>query len=156
MENFIVSLTPYLYTCSPTTKHIVNHWLTGVLMGGVSGEYASVLNTSPHRHISIRGINNHDITLVSVYIVGCFYHSQAVPVIIIMHQYAYHGKGKTIHSYAKLDWYKNDVNDKSRKVNCGEQRILTTEGCIFTLVFTRIDMYYYATLLFNVVGHITP
>jgi hypothetical protein len=45
-----------------------------------------------------------------------------------MHQYAYTGKGKTIHSCGQLEWYKNDVNNKSIKVPGGLQRIQTNDG----------------------------
>ena len=34
--NRIVRLTLNLFTCTPTTAHIVNHWLTGVLIEGSS------------------------------------------------------------------------------------------------------------------------
>ena len=31
-RNCIIKLTPQLSTCSPTTAHIVYHWLTGLIM----------------------------------------------------------------------------------------------------------------------------
>ena len=34
--------------------------------------------------------------------------------IAIMHQYAYLGKGRTIHSCTQLEHFKNDVDDKSK------------------------------------------
>ena len=58
-----------------------------------------------------------------------------------MQQYAYHGKGGTIHSSVHFEWYKNDVNEKSRKVNGGEKRILTHEGYIFPLQFSQVLPY---------------
>jgi hypothetical protein len=52
-------------------------------------------------------------------------------VIAIMHQYAYTGKGKTIHSSGQLEWFRQDVSDRSMKVKGGLQRIKTVEGyCI--------------------------
>jgi hypothetical protein len=53
-------------------------------------------------------------------------------VIIVMHQYAYTGKGKTIHSSGKLEWYKQEVDDKSIKVG-GKQRIKTLDGYVIPL-----------------------
>ena len=50
-----------------------------------------------------------------------------------MHQCTYHGKGKTIHSCVQVEHYGNDVNDKSRKVNSGKQRITTIENYIIPL-----------------------
>ena len=49
-----------------------------------------------------------------------------------MHQYAYHGKGKTIHSCVQVKHYGNDVNDKSCKVNGGKQRITMLEKYVKT------------------------
>ena len=49
-----------------------------------------------------------------------------------MHQYAYYGKGKTIHSSGQIEWFKNDVNDKSIKVG-GQQRILTNDGYVIPI-----------------------
>ena len=37
-------------------------------------------------------------------------------VIVIIHQHAYHGKKKTIHSCLQIDHYKNEVDDRSTKV----------------------------------------
>ena len=45
-----------------------------------------------------------------------------------MHQYAYHGKGKTIHSSVQVEHHGNDVNDKSLKVKGGKQRVKTLDG----------------------------
>jgi hypothetical protein len=41
----------------------------------------------------------------------------------IMHQYAYTGKGGTIHSSGQLKWCGNDVNDRSIKIDGGRQRL---------------------------------
>ena len=95
---------------------------------GIAGEDVTVLNTFPHRHVNIQGIDNHNITSILIATVGDLDHSQPDPVFIIIHQYAYHGKGKTMHSYMQIQWYKNDFNEKPRKVNGGEQHILTHEG----------------------------
>jgi hypothetical protein len=38
-----------------------------------------------------------------------------------MHQYAYTGKGGTIHFSGQLEWCGNDVNDRSIKIDGGRQ-----------------------------------
>jgi hypothetical protein len=53
-------------------------------------------------------------------------------VITVMNQYAYTGKGKTIHSSGQLEWYKQEVDDKSIKVG-GKQRIKTLDGYVIPL-----------------------
>jgi len=49
-----------------------------------------------------------------------------------MHQYAYLGKGKIIHSSGQIVYYKNAVDDKSSKVG-GKQHIVTLDGYIILL-----------------------
>jgi hypothetical protein len=44
-----------------------------------------------------------------------------------MHQYAFLGQGKTIHSSCQLESFKLDVDDKSRNIG-GKQRITTPDG----------------------------
>jgi hypothetical protein len=50
-----------------------------------------------------------------------------------MHQYTYIGRGCTIHSSAQLEWYQNDVNDRSVKVLGRLQRITTLDGYVHLL-----------------------
>jgi hypothetical protein len=49
-----------------------------------------------------------------------------------MHQYAYIGKGKTIHSCTQLEAHKQTVHDRSKKVG-GKQHIETLDGYIIPL-----------------------
>jgi len=66
----------------------------------------------------VRGID-HQIPNIPSVIAGGVVKTQHGSVIAILHQYAYTGQGKTIHSSGQLEWYKNDVNDKSIKVAGG-------------------------------------
>jgi hypothetical protein len=47
-----------------------------------------------------------------------------------MHQYAYTGKGGSIHSSGQLEWCGNDVNDRSIKIEGGRQRLTTPDGYV--------------------------
>jgi hypothetical protein len=47
-----------------------------------------------------------------------------------MHQYAYIGCGRTIHPSAQLEWYQNNVNDHSLKIQGGLQCITTLDGYV--------------------------
>ena len=64
--------------------------------------------------------------------------TQKGPVIAIMHVYNLFGKGPSIHSPCQLEWYKNDVNDKSLHVPGGLQRIKTLEGYIIPLIIKDV------------------
>ena len=44
-----------------------------------------------------------------------------------MNEYAYYGKGHTIHSSGQIEWHKNTVDDKSVKV--GGSQCITTLDC---------------------------
>ena len=59
---------------------------------------------------------------------------------LIMNEYAYCGKGHTIHSSGQIEWHKNKVDDKSVKVG-GSQCITTLDGYSFPLKCTGSLMY---------------
>ena len=75
-----------------------------------------------------------------------------------MHQYAYTGKGKTIHSSGQLEAFKQKVYDKSIKV-MGKQRIETIEGYVIPLNFRNglpyITMRPYKDSEWETLPHIT-
>ena len=56
-------------------------------------------------------------------------------VNVIMNEYAYDGKGHTIHSTGQIEWQKSLVDDKSVKVG-GTHCITTLDGYAFPLKFT--------------------
>ena len=53
--------------------------------------------------VDVRGIDNHQITDIPIVTAGAVVTTQQGPVIVILHQYAYTGQGKTIHSSAQLN-----------------------------------------------------
>ena len=52
-----------------------------------------------------------------------------------MNEYAYYGKGHTLHSAAQIEWHTNLVDDKSVKVG-GKQCSTTLDGYAFPLKHT--------------------
>ena len=83
--------------------------------------------------MDVSGIDSHQVTDLPIVTVGGVVPSQRGDVIVIMHQYAYMGDGKTIHSSAQLEHFENNVNDKSLKVAGGLQRIVTPDGYVHPL-----------------------
>jgi hypothetical protein len=65
--------------------------------------------------------------------VGAVANTQHGEVIAIMHQYAYTGKGGTIHSSGQLKWCGNDVKDRSIKIDGGRQRLTTPDGYVIPI-----------------------
>ena len=61
-------------------------------------------------------------------------------VNIIMNEYAYYGKGHTIHSSGQIEWHTNTVDDKSVQIG-GQQRIITMDGYSMPLMCKGGLMY---------------
>jgi len=102
--------------------------------GGLAGSDVRIVN--PHanpRLVDVSGIDSHQVTDLPIVTVGGVVPSQRGDVIAIMHQYAYLGEGKTIHSSGQLEMYKNDISDKSLKAPGGVQRIQTQDGYVHPL-----------------------
>jgi hypothetical protein len=88
--------------------------------GGVAGSDTRLIDKSLHS-VHIQGIDNHMIKDVLIGTVSAVVNTQRGEVIAIMHQYAYTGKGGTIHSSSQLEWCGNDVNNRSIKIDGGRQ-----------------------------------
>ena len=82
--------------------------------GGIAGDDVRIIDRT-HRSVDVRGIDNHQLTNIPIVTAGGVATSQHGDVIVILNQYAYTGKGRTIHSCAQMEWYKSDVNDPRRR-----------------------------------------
>ena len=80
------------------------------------------------RTADVIGINDHTITGLPIETVLGIVDTHLSPVCVIMHQYAYHGKGKAIDSSIQNKHYANDVNDRSLRVRAGTQCLTTLDG----------------------------
>jgi hypothetical protein len=99
--------------------------------GGIAGDNVCVISKTG-KTVDIQGIDNHRINEIPIVTAGGVINTQKGPVIAIMHQYVYTGKGKSIHSCAQLEAHKQTVHDKSIKVG-GKQRIETLDGYVIPL-----------------------
>ena len=99
--------------------------------GGIAGDDVRIINRTG-RQVDVQGIDNHQIIDIPIVTAGAVIKTQRGDVIAILHQYAYTGKGKTIHSSGQLEWHKQYVDDKSIKVG-GKQHIRTLDGYIIPL-----------------------
>ena len=100
--------------------------------GGVAGIDVRIILTTL-RSVDIQGLDNHQVTNISIVTAGAVAMSQRGPVIVILNQYAGIGRGRTIHSSPQLEAYGNDVNDRSVKVQGGLQRVTTLDGYVFPI-----------------------
>jgi len=100
--------------------------------GSIAGDDVHIMEKSDQM-VDAHGIDNHQITNIPIVTAERVVTTQNGPVIAILYQYAYTGQGKTIHSSGQLEWYKNDMNDKSIKVAGGMQCILTNDGYVIPI-----------------------
>ena len=85
-----------------------------------------VLNTSP-RQSTVICISNHEIPGLDIVQCTALVNTNHGIVNLIMNEYAYYGKGHTIHSSGQIELHTNTVDDKSVQVG-GQQRIITIDG----------------------------
>ena len=111
--------------------------------GGLAGSDMRVIHKT-HRKINIQGIDNHEVTGLDVVTAATLLHTSQGKVIGIFNEYAYLGKGSSIHSSGQLEWFKTNVDEKSVKVG-GTQLITTLDGYSVPLLIK--DGLAYATSL---------
>ena len=99
-----------------------------------------------HRKINIQGIDNHEVTGLDVVTAATLLNTSQGKVIGIFNEYAYLGKGSSIHSSGQLEWFKTNIDEKSVKVG-GTQLITTLDG--YSVPFLIKDGLAYATSLEN-------
>jgi len=110
--------------------------------GGIAGNDICIIEKSDQM-VDVCGINNHQITNIPIVTTRGVVTTQHGPIVTILHQYAYTGQGKMIHSLGQLEWYQNDINNKSIKVTGGSQCILTNDGYVIPINI-RDDLPYIA------------
>ncbi|KAL7576900.1 hypothetical protein ACA910_006664 [Epithemia clementina (nom. ined.)] len=99
--------------------------------GGLAGSNMRVLEKSGC-FITIVGIDNHELTGLPIVSCAAKFETNHGPVIGIFHEYAYHGKGKSIHAPGQLEHFGITVDNKSVKVG-GKQRPTTLDGRVLPL-----------------------
>ncbi|KAL7564903.1 hypothetical protein ACA910_009392 [Epithemia clementina (nom. ined.)] len=99
--------------------------------GGLAGGDMRIFEKSG-RFITIVGIDNHELTGLPIVSCAAKFETNHGPVIGIFHEYAYHGKGKSIHAPGQLEHFGIAVDDKSVKVS-GKQRLTTLDGRVLPL-----------------------
>ncbi len=99
--------------------------------GGMAGDDVMVTKRR-EKCAMVNGIDGHTVQDLPICAVAVQVHlkkSSIIPIILIMHQYTYLGKGKTIYLSDQIEYYKNAVDHKSSKAG-GKQHIVTLDGYI--------------------------
>ena len=124
-------------------NHTNNQLVDRGANGGLAGSDMHVIYKT-HRKINISGIDNHEVTGLDVVTAATLLNTSLGKVIGIFNEYAYLGKGSSIHSSGQLEWFKTHVDEKSIKVG-GTQLITTLDGYSVPLLIR--DGLAYATSL---------
>ena len=111
--------------------------------GGLAGSDMRVIDNTQQK-INIQDIDNHEVTGLDVVTAATLLNTSQRKVIGIFNEYAYLGKGSSIHSSGQLEWFKTNVDEKSVKVG-GTQLITTLDGYSVPLLIK--DGLAYATSL---------
>ena len=122
-----------------TNQQLVDHGANG----GLAGSDIHVIHKT-HRKINIQGIDIHEVTGLDVVTAATLLYTSQGKVNGIFNEYAYLGKGSSIHSSGQLEWFKTNVDEKSVKVG-GTQLITTLDGYSVPLLIK--DGLAYATSL---------
>ena len=96
-------------------NHTNNQLVDRGANGGLAGSDMQVIYKT-HRKINISGIDNHEVTGLDVVTAATLLNTSLGKVIGIFNEYAYLGKGSSIHSSGQLEWFKTLVDEKSIKV----------------------------------------
>ena len=124
-------------------NHTNNQLVDRGANGGLAGSDMRVIYKT-HCKINISGIDNHEVTGLDVVTAATLLNTSLGKVIGIFNEYAYLGKGSSIHSSGQLEWFKTHVDEKSIKVG-GTQLITTLDGYSVPLLIR--DGLAYATSL---------
>ena len=94
------------------SKHSSSHY--GSLIdrganGGLAGSDLRILE----RAVSVTGIANHGLPGLDIVTCATLLHTNHGKVVLIMHEYAYYGRGNTIHSPGQIEWFQNICDDES-------------------------------------------
>ena len=122
-----------------TNQQLVDHGANGGLAGsdmrGIHRTYCK---------IKIQDIENHEVAGLDVVTAATLLNTPQGKVIGIFNEYAYLGKGSSIHSSGQLEWLQTNVHETSVKVG-GTQLITTVDGYSVPLLIK--DGLAYATSL---------
>ena len=110
------------YGVTTTTNSLVDRGANG----GLAGSDVRVLERSEHT-ADVSGLAGAKVSGLTIGTVAGCVHTNMGKVVVIMHQYAIYGEGKTIHSPIQLEAFGHEVRDKSYAFG-GLQSIRTSDG----------------------------
>ena len=107
--------------------------------GGIAGSDVRILERIG-RTVSVTGIGNNELPGLDIVTCAALLHTNHGKVILIMHEYAYYGRGNTIHSPGQIEWFQNTCDDISFHV--GGKQVITFLHGYATLLQCRTGLMY--------------
>ncbi|KAL7570793.1 hypothetical protein ACA910_014422 [Epithemia clementina (nom. ined.)] len=99
--------------------------------GGLAGDDMRILHKTG-RKVDISGIDNHEVNNLDIVTCASMFDTKKGRIIGIFHEYAYLGKGRSIHSSGQLEWMGLKVDERSVLVG-GRQCIETLQNHIIPI-----------------------
>ena len=132
IEDPLENHTPHSVNKASTydiSKHSASSHLSLVdrgAKGGLAGADVCVLGRTG-RKVSVTGIDGHELPGLDIVTCVALIQTNHSKVNMLMHEYAYYGRGNTIHSPCQIEWFNNTCDDKSHHVG-GKQVITFLDG----------------------------
>ena len=92
------------------------------------------------KKVSVAGFDDHELPCLDKVTCVALIHTTHGKVSMIMHEYAYYGRGNTIHSPCHIEWFHNKCDDKSHHV--GGKQVITFLGGYTTPLECRSGLMY--------------
>ncbi|KAL7565948.1 hypothetical protein ACA910_008406 [Epithemia clementina (nom. ined.)] len=99
--------------------------------GGLAGDDMRILHKTG-RKVDISGIDNHEVNNLDIVTCASMFDTNQGRIVGIFHEYAYLGKGQSIHSSGQLEWMGLKVDERSVLVG-RRQRIETLQNHIIPI-----------------------
>ena len=103
--------------------------------GGMGGKDMRVLEVVTGVYADVEGVGDASVTDLPIVLGAALVeNTNRGPIIGLFPQYAYYGKGRTIHSAVQMEAFGLDVDEKPRRArHPGQQRIVTPDGYVIPL-----------------------
>ena len=133
IEDLLENHTTYTANMA-STYHISRHFASsyGSLVdrganGDLAGADVNVLERTGWK-VSATGIDDHELRGLDILTCVALIQTNHGKVNMLMHEYAYYGRGNTIHSPFQIEWFNNTCDDESHHVG-GRHIITIFDGC---------------------------
>ena len=119
LEHLMDAYSPH-YSVNKThiyhvSKHASSHYGSPIdrgANGGLAGSDVRILERTG-KTVSGTGIGNNELPGFDIVTFATLLTTSHGKVILIMHEYAYYGRGNTIHYPGQIEWFQNTCDDKS-------------------------------------------